>query len=306
MIKDIPNNVLKTIAIGRVAASILSGSTFFDNTVLYRCTLDSLVGNSFNIRVLNAPRAIRASYFQERASNEHPTGSHHALGATVEASMLEDRQTNRRVRGVERSKGGAPQTRQMEQRRCWAGVERRGFESSERAIGQSGRLGYPGRINNWGQCAHLLRNKRSSHWQAPGRGTRLQQAVHATHVDTGLWTMGHLHQFILSRDGAVRNTNPNSRQSCLTQRRRWAKISIVGVPARDRTHRALPQCGISNGSVWGRNTGENVVDYHQGYWRTGFIYLPDYNRGQCAILSSMSTKRCGRGSPERANMGPWR
>jgi len=44
MIKDFPNNVLKTITMGRTAAMTMSGSTFSDNTLLYRGTLDSQSG----------------------------------------------------------------------------------------------------------------------------------------------------------------------------------------------------------------------------------------------------------------------
>jgi hypothetical protein len=87
MVKDFPNNVLKTVMIGRVAASIMSGSTFSDNTVLYRDTLDSPVGNSFNIRVLDAPRGVRASHFLEHASKDHPPGGCENVVSSIEGKL---------------------------------------------------------------------------------------------------------------------------------------------------------------------------------------------------------------------------
>lgn len=88
MIKDFPNNVLKTITIGRVAAMVMSGSTFSDDTLLYRGTLDSPVGNSFNIRVLDSPRGMDASHFQAIASKDHPPGAQKdAAGTTPEAKI---------------------------------------------------------------------------------------------------------------------------------------------------------------------------------------------------------------------------
>jgi len=87
LIKDFPNNVLKTLAIGRTAAMTMSGSTFSDNTVLFRGTLDSPVGNSFNIRVLDAPRGLDASHFQAIASSDHPPGHKAAIDNSAEAKI---------------------------------------------------------------------------------------------------------------------------------------------------------------------------------------------------------------------------
>jgi hypothetical protein len=126
MVKDFPNNVLKTVMIGRVAASIMSGSTFSDNTVLYRDTLDSPVGNSFNIRVLDAPRGVRASHFLEHASKDHPPGGCENVGTAG---------------------GGGPKA--LEQRRRWPGARYRSTQRWQRAIGQTESQCLTGRINRW-------------------------------------------------------------------------------------------------------------------------------------------------------------
>lgn len=87
LIKDFTNNVLKTITIGRTAAATMSGSTFSDNTVLFQGTLDSPVGNSFNIRVLDAPRGLDATHFQVPASAEHPPGAQALTKSSKEAQL---------------------------------------------------------------------------------------------------------------------------------------------------------------------------------------------------------------------------
>jgi len=88
MIKDFPNNVLKTITIGRTVGMVMSGSTFSENTVLYRGTLDSPVGNSFNIRTLDAPRGVDASLFRERASLDHPPGGQSFVEKSKDGAMM--------------------------------------------------------------------------------------------------------------------------------------------------------------------------------------------------------------------------
>jgi len=70
MIKDFAKNVLKTVTLGRT----LAGSTFSNNTFLYRGTLDYPVGNSFTIRILDTPRGMNAAHFQELATQVHPPG----------------------------------------------------------------------------------------------------------------------------------------------------------------------------------------------------------------------------------------
>lgn len=84
MIKDFPNNVLKTLAIGRNAAAIISSSTFSDTLLFRGGTTDSPVGN---IRVLDAPRGLDGSHFRELASKEHPPGAQHITDNSREAQM---------------------------------------------------------------------------------------------------------------------------------------------------------------------------------------------------------------------------
>lgn len=87
LIKDFPNNVLKTLTIGRTAAMTIVGVTFSDNTVLYRGTLDSPVGNSFNIRILDAPRGLDAAHFHELASKDHPPGGRAIVENTLDGKL---------------------------------------------------------------------------------------------------------------------------------------------------------------------------------------------------------------------------
>jgi len=83
LVKDFARDVLKTATIGRTAAMVMSGSTFSDNTVLYRGTMDSPVGNSFNIRVLDKPYGLDASHFRDLASQDHPPGPQRAVDSSI-------------------------------------------------------------------------------------------------------------------------------------------------------------------------------------------------------------------------------
>lgn len=148
----------------------MAGSTFSKNTVLFRGTLDSPEGNSFNIRTLDAPHGMDASHFRELASKEH------YLGGSVDYGQIQGGLNACTYSGADcidhRTIGPSPGragSRKVEQRRRWPRSEQRGFGRWRYALGQKGHCPHPGRIRDG--ATHALIEKQAvkpsiGAWQA--------------------------------------------------------------------------------------------------------------------------------------------
>lgn len=97
-------------------------------TLLFRGTTDSPVGN---IRVLDAPRGLDGSHFQELASKEHPPGAQHITDNSREAQMAA------RIADLMAQVAEVSNPRQEHQGREKWNSDDVGFGRWQRAVGQT-------------------------------------------------------------------------------------------------------------------------------------------------------------------------